>query len=365
MDSSPAVSSDGMVVYVGSNNNNAYAINAVNGSKIWNFSTGGAVYTSPALSNDGMVVYVGSDDFNIYTLVDNCYQATCSLHGTCINSLKGHTCDCAPGFMGTHCGAVDYCYHERCSSHGSCHNTLNVPVNDVGPYQTTAQSSFSTPNTAGYTCDCDAGYTGDNCENTYCTGQSCSGHGTCVNSNASFTCKCAFGFVGKDCEMTYCTGQACSEHGTCVNGNASFTCKCTFGFVGKDCGIVDYCTAIFNHGINITCSEHGSCVNGKIGYTCSCTQGYFGKTCSWHVLPPYAYGVVGGILVAVVGCWVSFCRRKPSDTYDMMYSQIQEDQDLNHPHASIGTVGQCRQCTTKASGESNENFCRSCGARKR
>ena len=37
-----------------------YALNAVSGAEVWNYTTGGQVYSSPAVANG--VVYVGSDD---------------------------------------------------------------------------------------------------------------------------------------------------------------------------------------------------------------------------------------------------------------------------------------------------------------
>ena len=62
--SSPVVV-DG-VVYVGSNDDNLYAVDASDGSEIWSFSTGGNVYSSPVVV-DG-VVYVGSYDDNLYAV---------------------------------------------------------------------------------------------------------------------------------------------------------------------------------------------------------------------------------------------------------------------------------------------------------
>ena len=62
--SSPSVV-DG-VLYVGSEDDNVYAINAYNGDKLWSYATGGAVSSSPAVI-DG-IVYVGSADFNVYAL---------------------------------------------------------------------------------------------------------------------------------------------------------------------------------------------------------------------------------------------------------------------------------------------------------
>merc|ERR1712195_139472 len=68
VDSSPALSSDGKVVYVGSGDHNLYAVNASTGSKIWSFATGDGVDSSPALSIDGKVVYVGSDNTSLYAV---------------------------------------------------------------------------------------------------------------------------------------------------------------------------------------------------------------------------------------------------------------------------------------------------------
>ena len=45
---------------------NVYALNATTGALLWNYTTGGSVYSSPAVANG--VVYVGSDDFNVYAL---------------------------------------------------------------------------------------------------------------------------------------------------------------------------------------------------------------------------------------------------------------------------------------------------------
>jgi outer membrane protein assembly factor BamB len=56
--SSPAIGSDG-TVYVGSMNNKLYALNGKTGVKLWEFETGGWVFSSPAIGSDG-TVYIGS-----------------------------------------------------------------------------------------------------------------------------------------------------------------------------------------------------------------------------------------------------------------------------------------------------------------
>ena len=62
--SSPAVV-DG-VVYIGSEDNNLYALNATTGAKLWSYTTGDRVDSSPAVANG--VVYFGSSDGNVYAL---------------------------------------------------------------------------------------------------------------------------------------------------------------------------------------------------------------------------------------------------------------------------------------------------------
>ena len=62
--SSPAVA-DG-VVFVGSRDKKVYALNGSTGAKIWSYTTSSGIYSSPAVA-DG-VVFIGSDDFNVYAL---------------------------------------------------------------------------------------------------------------------------------------------------------------------------------------------------------------------------------------------------------------------------------------------------------
>jgi len=65
IESSPAIGSDG-TVYVGSWDNNLYAINP-DGTEKWHFTTGGLVRSSPAIGADG-TIYVGSFDGNFYAV---------------------------------------------------------------------------------------------------------------------------------------------------------------------------------------------------------------------------------------------------------------------------------------------------------
>jgi outer membrane protein assembly factor BamB len=54
-------------VYIGSDDDNLYAINANNGNELWRFDTGGQVVSSPIVDIDG-TIYVGSDNGNVYAI---------------------------------------------------------------------------------------------------------------------------------------------------------------------------------------------------------------------------------------------------------------------------------------------------------
>jgi len=62
--SSPAIVDS--IVYVGSEDNKLYALNATNGNLIWSYGTFGGVSFSPIIANG--VAYVSSSDGNVYAV---------------------------------------------------------------------------------------------------------------------------------------------------------------------------------------------------------------------------------------------------------------------------------------------------------
>lgn len=68
VESSPALSPDETVVYAGSNDSKLYAVYTSDGSEKWAFTTAGAVQSSPVVNSGGSVVYVGSDDGKLYAI---------------------------------------------------------------------------------------------------------------------------------------------------------------------------------------------------------------------------------------------------------------------------------------------------------
>ena len=65
----------------------------------------------------------------------------------------------------------------------------------------------------------------------------CSGHGNCSHGIATFTCSCDLGYTGADCETNIddCVNRNCSGNGVCVDGVNSFSCECVSGFTGDMC----------------------------------------------------------------------------------------------------------------------------------
>ena len=61
------------LVYVGSWDDNVYALNAATGTLIWKYKTGSVVDSSPAIVNG--IVYIGGEDGNVYAL--NAYWLAC------------------------------------------------------------------------------------------------------------------------------------------------------------------------------------------------------------------------------------------------------------------------------------------------
>ena len=66
--SSPELSKDGAVLFIGSNDHNVYALNAADGLVLWKYATGYQVESSPRLSQDDATLFIGSEDSNVYAL---------------------------------------------------------------------------------------------------------------------------------------------------------------------------------------------------------------------------------------------------------------------------------------------------------
>ncbi len=206
------------------------------------------------------------DDDSGCTTTDACAAGVCTGSGdpcvnggTCSSSGAVYTCGCDPGWTGTNCEIdIDECASSPCT-HGECVDQIN-----------------------GYVCECDSGWTGthceidiDECESSPCT------HGECVDQINGYVCECNPGYTGTLCEIDIdeCASDPCAN-GDCSDLVNGYECSCLPGWTGPLCDInIDECAS-------------SPCLNGAIcddminGYTCECAAGWTGTNCDVVDGPP-------------------------------------------------------------------------------
>jgi hypothetical protein len=210
------------------------------------------------------------------TDIDGCVSHTC-VNGTCIDDEPpdtGYSCSCDSGWEGANCDQdIDGCASSPCFPGVAC-------------------TDVAAPGT-GFVCDaCPAGYDGDGQTCTDLDG--CQSHdcvnGTCVDDappSTGYTCSCTSGWEGALCDQDIdgCAGDPCAAGVACTDVPApgtGYTCSnCPPGYEGDG----ETCTEIDG------CASH-ECANGSTcqdepppsaGYTCSCTPGWEGALCDQDI----------------------------------------------------------------------------------
>ncbi len=213
--SSPALSGDGSTVYVGSYDDNLYAINTLDGSLKWTFATGGKIVSSsPAIATDG-TIYVGSYDGKLYAITDSGTSGTLKwayTTGARINSSP------AIGADGTiYVGSYDYKLYAITDSGTS--GTLKWT------FTTSSQALLSSP---AISSDGSTVYVGSYDDNLYAVNSSDGSEKWAFLTGGSVLSSPAIGsdgtiYVGSDDDKLYavadCTGveapiTACTGSGT-------------------------------------------------------------------------------------------------------------------------------------------------------
>ena len=131
--------------------------------------------------------------------------------------------------------------------------------------------------TVGSSCQCVAGYSGNNCNTNIndCSPDPCQNGGTCTDGVDSYTCQCAADYNEHKCEtdINDCCPDPCQNGGTCVDGVDSYTCQCVAGYTGDKCETnIDDCSPN-------PCQNGGTCTDGINSFTCVCEAGYTGEEC--------------------------------------------------------------------------------------
>ncbi|KXJ10459.1 Sushi, von Willebrand factor type A, EGF and pentraxin domain-containing protein 1 [Exaiptasia diaphana] len=151
---------------------------------------------------------------------DYCTSNPCQNDGVCIGKhAAGYWCDCQPGYGGENCqNKIDFCGKNPCQNDGTCIRT------DIY-----------------YSCKCKNGFSGDNCENNIdeCASNPCQNEGNCHDRDGFYECECKKGFNGTNCEKNVdeCVSNPCKNGGVCKDVIGSYTCQCKDEFVGKNCEI--------------------------------------------------------------------------------------------------------------------------------
>ncbi|XP_076017840.1 delta-like protein 4 [Genypterus blacodes] len=232
------------------------------------------------------------------------HHKPCANGATCLNTGQGsYTCTCLPGFTGVNCDSeVRQCDSQPCRNGGHCLETESGFRCKCPPgFEETSHCEHKkltcadTPcfhggkcaeqgNGQSYVCECQAGYTGLNCEKKVdkCTSLQCTNGGHCVINGNLRQCSCRSGFAGLRCEINIneCATNPCANGSTCIDRINGYTCTCPQGYTGHHCDRpTDRCASQ-------PCLNGGTCAAGPKGKpVCVCPAHYNGTQCQLADVP--------------------------------------------------------------------------------
>lgn len=246
-----------------------------------------------------------------------CASIVCENLGTCVAGTSGPTCDCQPGYTGDNCETdIDDCASDPCVNGGDCLDRVNA-----------------------YQCDCPTGFSGDRCELTVsdCSDDPCLNGATCEDVDDTYECDCTAGFTGDNCgtNVDECEGVDCENAGACVDGIANFECECQPGYTGT------YCETDVDDCASEPCENGGSCEDGVNSFDCSCVSDWGGDTCTIKLFESvgvltghtrsFAKAVSGnGLVVAAVSSDSDFYNSRAFRWLDGVLTQLVGD-DYTYP----------------------------------
>ncbi|KAM9820539.1 protein crumbs homolog 2a [Neosynchiropus ocellatus] len=214
--------------------------------------------------------------------IPECASNPCQHGATCVEDVKGYTCLCWPGYEGTNCEVdIDECAEKPCDNGGDCFER-----SDPSHWDLEWELRFA--DAAGYICQCQPGFAGENCSFNIdeCESEPCQNGGYCKDQVNSYSCTCAAGFLGKLCEenIDECASQPCQNGGRCEDGRASYICHCPEPKPGQLPWGGDHCNVRLYGCVGHECQNGASChpwlERGEHGHTCLCAPGFYDEHCS-------------------------------------------------------------------------------------
>ncbi|XP_078620646.1 uncharacterized protein LOC144887349 isoform X2 [Branchiostoma floridae x Branchiostoma japonicum] len=195
---------------------------------------------------------------------DECASSPCKNGGTCRDGQNRYTCDCQPGWEGVNCEKeINKCASSPCKNNATCHG---------GQY--------------GFTCHCAAGWEGQTCEinKDECVSSPCQNSGQCEDRHHGYTCVCEPGWEGLHCEIEVneCLPNPCQNSGECHDLQGGYRCDCQHGWEGPHCEISKASYDYSDECKTNPCQNNATCVDGVNNYSCVCTSGWEGHDCHIH-----------------------------------------------------------------------------------
>uniref|UniRef100_A0A8C3A642 Crumbs cell polarity complex component 2b n=1 Tax=Cyclopterus lumpus TaxID=8103 RepID=A0A8C3A642_CYCLU len=244
--------------------------------------------------------------------INECASKPCQNNGTCLDEVDHYRCDCAPGFKGKPLfsksglrlsGTFEMrnsCYWIRdsfawlclssislCGCCPSAAELLAAPVLLCGICKCAKiirSVANLSPWPAAMPALCPAGI---NCEVEIdeCEVHPCQNGATCRDHVATYTCECMAGFQGQDCEVNIdeCASVPCLNQGKCRDGVNR--CHCPEPEPGQEPWGGQDCDVSLVGCQQHQCQHEAGCVpvltdDGKHSYTCLCPPGWTGKRCN-------------------------------------------------------------------------------------
>lgn len=179
-----------------------------------------------------------------------------------------YTCRCQKGFTGKNCETnIDDCMSSP------CFDAPGVVCRDL---------------VAEWQCECPIYRSGDKCRDLtdHCESDPCRHGGTCSQIEDLYSCECLPGYAGKNCEenIQECRSEPCPIYRSkCVDEIDGYTCECFIGYKTIGDGRDEICAEI-NECDSNPCENNAVCTDLFDEWQCFCLDGWYGLTCQNDII---------------------------------------------------------------------------------